>query len=83
MSVGSKTKSLAKENVVLESLVASKGTSKGLIKGAVFGVIYVSLAFLIFGLLASSFTFDIGLLLDYGFAALLGALVGIIKVNRN
>lgn len=70
-------------SVLAGSLVAIKGNSKGLIKGAVFGAIYVCLAFVIFGFLAGSFTFDVGLLLDFAFASLLGAIVGIIKVNKN
>ena len=70
-------------SVLLGSIIAIKGTSRGLIKGAVFGTIYILFAFVIFGTLAGSFSFDVGLLLDFAFAALLGAIVGIIKVNRN
>ena len=69
-------------SVLIGSLVAIRGTSKGLVKGLSFGAIYTLLAFVIFGVLAQNFSFDIGLLLDFAFTMLLGAIVGIIKVNR-
>lgn len=70
-------------SVLFGSIVAIRGKSKGLIKGVVFGLLYTFFAFLIFGLLAKNFTFDLGLLLDFAFTMLLGAIVGIIKVNRS
>ncbi len=69
-------------SVFVGSFIAIKGKSKGLIKGVVFGAIYVILAFLVFGIIAGNFSFDVGLLLDFAFAILLAGLVGIIKVNK-
>ena len=70
-------------SVFVGSIIAIKGKDKGLIKGAVFGAIYVVFAFFIFGIIAANFTFDLGLILDFAFAVLLGSIVGIVKVNRN
>ncbi|MBQ9792558.1 MAG: TIGR04086 family membrane protein, partial [Clostridia bacterium] len=70
-------------SVIIGSLIAIKGSSKGLIKGAVFGALYMACAFSIFSILASTFVFDITTLLDFSSSILLGAIVGIIKVNKN
>lgn len=69
-------------SVLVGSIFAVKGDRRGLVKGAIFGLIYVTLAFLIFGLIAGKLAFDLSLLLDYLFCLTLGALVGIVKVNR-
>lgn len=69
-------------SVMLGAMVAVKGSSKGLIKGALFGVIYIILAFLLFSMLAGSFSIELSSLLDIVSAAVLGGIVGIIKVNR-
>ncbi len=69
-------------SVFVGSMIAVNGKNKGLVKGVVFGAIYVLLAFLVFGIIAANFTFDFGLILDFAFACLLGALVGIVKVNK-
>ncbi|MBP3581751.1 MAG: TIGR04086 family membrane protein [Clostridia bacterium] len=69
-------------SVIIGAIFAVKGTEKGLLKGAIFGLVYVIVAFLIFSLLAGSFSLKIGFLLDLAFASLLGGIVGIIKVNR-
>ncbi len=71
-------------SVLIGSIFALKRqTAKGLFKGAIFGLIYVFIAFLVFGLLAGSLSFDLSLLLDFVFCTVLGGLVGIVKVNRN
>ncbi len=69
-------------SVVLGSLVAVKGNSKGLVKGVSFGAIYIVVAFLIFSLLAGSFSVGLSGLLDLLSAIACGGIVGIIKVNR-
>lgn len=68
--------------VAVGSIVAIKGESKGLLKGVSFGAIYMFFAFVIFSILSGSFSFSVSSFLDICFAALLGGLVGIIKVNR-
>ena len=69
-------------SVIVGSIFAIKGDSKGLLKGASFGAFYIFVAFLIFGFLSGEFIVSINSLLDVLFSALLGGLVGIIKVNK-
>ncbi len=69
-------------SVVIGSLFAVKGESKGLVKGAGFGIIYVIFAFLLFSMLAGSFSMGLSSLLDIISASVLGSIVGIVKVNR-
>lgn len=53
----------------------------GLVSGLLIGFIYTILAFLVFSILSGSFTFDITLLTDTVFGAVIGAICGIISVN--
>ncbi len=53
----------------------------GLVSGLLIGFIYTLLAFLVFSLLSGSFVFDITLLTDSVFGAVIGAICGIISVN--
>lgn len=53
----------------------------GLVSGLLIGFIYTLLAFLVFSLLSGSFVFDIKLLTDSVFGAVIGAICGIISVN--
>lgn len=69
-------------SVVFGSIIAVKGDSKGLIKGAIFGALYTFFAFVVFSFLSKSFVMDITTLLDFASSILLGAIVGIIKVNK-
>lgn len=69
-------------SVIVGSLIAIKGTSMGLVKGGLFGFFYTILAFVVFSFLAKSFALDLTTLLDLASSILLGAIVGIIKVNR-
>jgi putative membrane protein (TIGR04086 family) len=69
-------------SVLVGSVIAVKGNSKGLVKGVCFGAIYIIVAFLVFSLLAGSFSLELSSLLDFVFASLLGGIVGIVKVNR-
>jgi len=69
-------------SVIVGSLFATNGESKGLIKGALFGLIYICSSFLVFSLLSNSFSFDLTTLLDIVSSVLLGAIVGIIRVNK-
>lgn len=68
-------------SVLFGALIAVKG-SRGLIKGVLFGVTYYALSYVIFSILAGSFSFALTSLLDLAFSAILGGIVGIIKVNR-
>ena len=53
----------------------------GLVSGLLIGFIYTIIAFFIFSLLSGSFIFDITLLTDSVFGAIIGAICGIISVN--
>ena len=68
-------------SVFVGTLVFAKSKTKGLIKGILFGLVYTTVAFLLFSALSASFDLSISLLLDYLFAAGVGAIAGIIKVN--
>ena len=69
-------------SVIAGSLIAIKGENKGLIKGGFFGALYTCIAFLVFSFLSKSFAFDLTTLLDFVSSILLGAIIGIIKVNK-
>ena len=58
-----------------------KSKELGLVSGLLIGLIYTILAFLVFSILAGTFTFDITLLTDIVFGAIIGAICGIISVN--
>ena len=62
------------------AFIALKG-DKGLIKGCVFGVIYAVVSGALFSLISGNFSFDIQMIFDILICALVGALVGILKVN--
>ena len=53
----------------------------GLVSGFLIGFIYTLVAFLLFSILSGSFTFDLSLLTDAVFGAVIGAICGIISVN--
>ena len=69
-------------SVFLGALIAIKGKSRGLLKGLLFGLIYITLAFLLFSFLSGSFVFDNQTILDFVSASIVGGIVGIIKVNK-
>jgi len=69
-------------SVVIGSAIAIKGESKGLVKGVMFGLLFMLVAFVLFSILAGTFSFDLSSILDFAFAALAGGVVGIIKVNK-
>ena len=58
-----------------------KSKELGLVSGLLIGFIYTFLAFLVFSILAGSFSFDVTLLTDIVFGAIIGAICGIICVN--
>lgn len=58
-----------------------KSKELGLICGLLIGFIYTIMAFLVFSILNGGFSFDITLLTDIVFGAIIGAICGIICVN--
>lgn len=53
----------------------------GLVSGLLIGIFYTILAFLVFSILGGYFIFDLTLLTDIVFGAIIGAICGIICVN--
>ncbi len=69
-------------SVLLGVNVALNGNkTKGAVKGLLIGVIYSIVAYAIFGLLSSTFTFNLSILYDAIFAGLVGLIAGIFLVN--
>lgn len=58
-----------------------KTREMGLVSGLLIGFIYTILAFLIFSVLSGHFVFDISIVTDMVFGAVIGAICGIICVN--
>lgn len=69
-------------SVFFGALVFSAKTSKGLTKGMMFGLLYTLLSFVIFSILAKDFSLSLGLIADFGFNLVVGAIGGIIGVNK-
>ena len=69
-------------SVLLGVNVALNGNkTKGAVKGLLIGVIYSIVAYAIFGLLSSTFTFNLSILYDAIFAGLVGLIAGVFLVN--
>lgn len=58
-----------------------KDKTKGLIKGAIFGSVYCAFAFIVFSILAGTFSIGISFLLDLLYTVSVGGVIGIILVN--
>ena len=55
---------------------------KGLITGVIIGLMYTTLAFLIFSILGGTFTLNLSFFVDCLFAMLIGGICGIFSVNK-
>jgi len=69
-------------SVLFGAMIAVKGESKGMVKGISFGAIYICFAFIIFSILAGTFSIGLSSFLDLISSVVIGAIVGIVKVNR-
>ena len=69
-------------SIFIGSIVLTKNSSKGLIQGLIFAGIYTILAFSIFSILAGKLTLGLGLASDLAFGCVVGAIGGMIGVNR-
>lgn len=67
--------------IIFGTLIFTKNRVGGLKKGLLFAFSYITLAFVIFSALAGKFEVSLGLGLDYVFGLIVGALVGVLKVN--
>ena len=68
-------------SVFLGTLVLTKNGTKGLVNGVLFAFVYTAIAFTIFSLLAGEFVLGFGLISDFAFNAIAGAIGGIIGAN--
>lgn len=68
-------------SVFIGAMVLTRGGQKGLVNGLLFALVYTLVSFTIFSLLAKSFSLELGLVVDFGFNAVVGAIGGIVGVN--
>jgi len=68
-------------SIVVGAYIFTRKGNKGIIKGGLFGLLYISIAFILFSLLAGSFNLNIGFVLDLLFGLIVGAVIGIIGAN--
>lgn len=69
-------------SVAVGMIIYTKSRSGGLKKGIILAVSYITLSFVVFSALSGDFSFSWTLILDYVFSILVGAIVGIIRVNK-
>ncbi len=69
-------------SVFVGAIVLTKGANKGLLNGVIFALVFTLISFTIFSMLAGEFSLGLGLVADFGFNAVVGAIGGIIGVNR-
>lgn len=69
-------------SVAIGSFIFAKKSNNGLLKGAMFGFVYTFVAFVLFSLLAGTFSLNMGLVLDILCNMIIGAIMGIIGVNQ-
>ena len=68
-------------SIVVGAYIFTRKGNKGIIKGGLFGLLYISIAFILFSLLAGTFNLNIGFVLDLLFGLIVGAVIGIIGAN--
>ncbi|MBQ7466788.1 MAG: TIGR04086 family membrane protein [Clostridia bacterium] len=68
-------------SVFLGSIFLTKNGTKGLINGVLFALIYTMLSFTTFSLLAGEFVLGMGLVSDFAFNTIAGAIGGIMGAN--
>lgn len=69
-------------SVFFGSIVLTRNSSKGFLQGLLFAGLYTLLSFVIFSALAKQFTLSLGLVSDIAFACVVGAVGGMIGVNK-
>lgn len=68
-------------SVFFGALVLTKRGTKGLFNGIIFALVYTLISFVIFSLLAGGFVLGLGLVSDFAFNAITGAIGGAVGVN--
>ena len=69
-------------SIAVGTLIFTKNKVGGLKKGLIFAASYITLAFVIFSLLSTSFNLSVGLILDYVFGMIIAGVIGVIRVNK-
>jgi len=69
-------------SVFLGVYTLTKKSSRGLIKGVVFAILYTIIAFIIFSCLAGTLILNLGLVTDFAFNILVGAITGVCFTNK-
>ena len=65
-------------SVFVAVLVLTKNKSRGLIKGVVFAIVYTFTSFVVFSVLAGEVVLGLGLIADFSFNILVGAITGLL-----
>lgn len=68
-------------SVVVGVMIYTKSRSGGFKKGIILAVSYTTLAFIVFSAISGAFSIGWELILDYVFTAVVGIIVGVIRVN--
>ena len=68
-------------SVFVGAYVFTKGQTKGIFKGFLFAILYTLIAFIVFSSLVGDFVLGLGLVADFAFTGLVGAIAGIIGAN--
>ena len=69
-------------SVAIGAIILTRNGERGMIRGAILGLIFSIVSFVVFSIMVGSFSINIGLVADIAFSAIVGAVVGIISVNR-
>ena len=65
-------------SVFIAVLVLTKNKTRGLIKGISFAIVYTFASFIIFSILAGEFVLGLGLVADFAFNIIVGAITGLL-----
>ena len=68
-------------SVFIGTIILTKTGSRGLLNGILFALVYTLVCFVIFSILAGEFVLGLGIVSDFAFNALAGALGGILGAN--
>ena len=68
-------------SVFVGAIILTKNGKKGLINGIIFALVYTLVCFVIFSALAGGFVLGLGIVSDFVFNALAGAIGGILGAN--
>lgn len=68
-------------SVAVGVIIYTKSRCGGFKKGFILAICYTTLAFVVFSAISGGFSFGWEILLDYAFTAVVGIIVGVIRVN--